>query len=80
MSDDEVNVVVPVKKWRTKTVNQKYKAEYGVKFPVVTQSKTDDEHAFCKVCECDISITHGGIDDIKRHTLTGNSYLLLSKN
>lgn len=70
-SSENVTPPPPIKKRRTKTVNQKYKTEYTVKYPVVIRSKLDDEHAFCTVCNCDISVAHGGIDDVRKHTETG---------
>ena len=68
MSDTECT---PPKKKKTKTVSQKFRHEYELKYPVVSRSKISEEHAFCKICETDISIAHGGIDDIKKHVQTG---------
>ena len=47
------SVVKPkVKKWK-----QKYKNN-------ITKSNKSDEHAFCTVCSVDISVAHGGRQDI----------------
>lgn len=44
---------------------QKYKSEY--KSEVISKSSAGDSYAFCTICRCDISIAHGGRDDIKKH-------------
>ena len=54
------SVVKPkVKKWK-----QKYKTEYAKSFDCITKSNKSDEHAFCTLCSVDISVAHGGRQDI----------------
>ena len=53
-------VVKPkVKKWK-----QQYKTEYTKSWDCITKSNKSDKHAFCTVCSVDISVAHGGRQDI----------------
>lgn len=54
----------------TKTVNQKFRKEYTDKFNFIIPSKKSVHHAFCSTCRVDISISHGGMCDIRRHVNT----------
>ncbi|XP_038065360.1 uncharacterized protein LOC119735640 [Patiria miniata] len=47
---------------------QFYGKKYGQEFDFITSSKKDKQHAFCKVCRRDVSIAHGGRNDIVKHT------------
>lgn len=50
------------------TIKQAYREEYAEQFPgIITKSRLGIHHAFCTVCRVDIVISHGGINDIKRH-------------
>ena len=53
------------KKW-----SQKFKQEYTVEWPCITKSQKGIYHAFCTVCSRDISVEHGGRDDVRRHIAT----------
>ena len=53
----------PSKKRRMQT----FKMEYSAEWPVLKPSKVGQNHAFCSVCKLDISISHGGCDDCRRH-------------
>ena len=52
---------------RTKTVDQKYKQEYSLKYPVITSSRVSASHAFCTVCRLDFGVAHGGAYDCTKH-------------
>ena len=54
------------KKAREQTFKDKYKED----FPFITSSKVSDKHAFCKGCNRDFSIAHGGRSDILQHCRT----------
>ena len=51
---------------------QFYNAKYGTEFDFITKSakSKSKQHAFCKVCRRDISISHGGRSDIVLHSKT----------
>lgn len=49
-----------------KRAYQKFKKEYAQQFPVSTSS-LGEYHAFCTVCSVDFLISHGGVNDIKKH-------------
>ena len=51
-----------VKKW-----SQKYKDEYAETWPFISSSRKRIYYAHCNTCNADISIEHGGRDDIRRH-------------
>ena len=46
---------------------QKYKDENSKQYSCIVKSSNSDEHAFCTICLADISIAHGGLNDIKQH-------------
>ena len=50
------------KKW-----SQKYKTEYSLHYPCIRKSERGIFHAFCTICCVDISVEHGGRDDIRKH-------------
>eukprot|EP00057_Strongylocentrotus_purpuratus_P026387 XP_011680861.1 PREDICTED: uncharacterized protein LOC105446133 [Strongylocentrotus purpuratus] len=52
---------------KTKKWSQKYKAEYSLQFPCIRKSDRGIHHAFCTICSVDISVEHGGRDDIRKH-------------
>ena len=33
----------------------------------ISSSSSSDKQVYCKLCCCDISVSHGGINDVKRH-------------
>ena len=47
--------------------SQKFRKEYTERFPVIRSSKRGENYAFCTCCSSDISISHGGINDIRKH-------------
>ena len=46
---------------------QRYRPEYTVSFKCISPSLVSDSHVRCNICMSDLSISHGGLDDIKRH-------------
>ena len=36
----------------------------------LTKSNTGDSHAYCKLCNKDFRIDHGGLNDVNKHTNT----------
>lgn len=66
MAESESPVVKKARK-PTKTVDQKYKAEYSRKWPVLTKSTVSDCHVRCQLCQTDFSVAHGGAADCCKH-------------
>ena len=46
---------------------QSYCDSYAETFTFIKKSTKGEHHAYCKSCDCDISISAGGANDIKRH-------------
>ena len=46
---------------------QSYCDSYAETFTFIKKSTKGEHHAYCKSCNCDISISAGGANDIKRH-------------
>ena len=44
-----------------------YKPEFSELYKFIRKSSKSDSHAFCKVCNCDISVAHSGKWDIDEH-------------
>lgn len=63
-ADDNNNEVSIEKKIKS---GQKYRESYRSAFPCVGPSKKGTEFFFCSVCEKDLSCSHGGKDDCRRH-------------
>lgn len=51
----------------TKTVKQKFKKDYTVKYPVIVPSRVSESHAFCTICRLDFTVAHGGLNDCTKH-------------
>ena len=51
---------------------QKFKNEYKEKFSWITLSQRGDYFAFCNrpTCWCNMSIGHGGLNDLQAHAAT----------
>ena len=65
------NASPPAKRWKVKQkVLQWYRAEYAVKYPVIRRSSLSETHAYCTLCTIDLSIGHGGLQDVKKHVAT----------
>ena len=47
--------------------NQRYRVEYTKEWPEIQASKLADTMVFCTTCSFDLSVAHGGRNDIKRH-------------
>ncbi|KAA0722775.1 hypothetical protein E1301_Tti022107 [Triplophysa tibetana] len=45
----------------------KYRDQWGSEFNFLKRSRVGDSHAFCKFCNCDFSISHGGRNDVGQH-------------
>jgi hypothetical protein len=52
---------------RKRKYEQKFKSEYVDEFKCVERSKASETSAFCTLCRTDITIAHGGRDDIRKH-------------
>ena len=52
---------------KRKRISQKFRDEYGEKFPCITNSTLSVHHARCKVCLLDFTVSHGGMGDVLRH-------------
>jgi hypothetical protein len=50
--------------------DQKFNFEYTAEFTFISKSTLGENYAFCTLCHADISITHGGRDDIRKHCTT----------
>ena len=46
---------------------QKYLPEYTEKYPILTRFEGSEYRIYCNACKSDFGISHGGIDDCKRH-------------
>ena len=65
------NASPPAKRWKVKQkVLQWYRAEYAVKYPVIRRSSLSETHEYCTLCDIDLSIGHGGLQDVKKHVAT----------
>ena len=64
MSDDDS----PVKKKRR--FHNKYKSAWTQEFSFIKPSRKGDIFTFCELCKNDISVSHSGYYDIKRHIST----------
>lgn len=49
---------------------QRFRKEYALKWPFLLPSKVDEYHTFCSICNCDFSISHGGVTDCEKHVQT----------
>lgn len=65
LNNSSTNSVKKKPKWE-----QKYKDSYEKEFPFIQASRKDNLHAFCTTCCQDISISHGGRNDILKHKST----------
>ena len=45
---------------------------YKTDFAFMQTSRLSDSYTFCMVCRCDISISHGGQNDITQHAKSSN--------
>ena len=50
-----------------KTVDQKNKPEYSVKYTAITSSRVSASHAFCTICRLDFGVAHGGVYECTKH-------------
>ena len=50
-----------------KPIGQRYKDEYSSTFPHITSSRDGIQFARCTLCRSNISIKHGGANDITKH-------------
>ena len=55
--------------WELKKRCQPFLGSYTTKWQYIKQSQTKNVpgYAFCTVCGCDVSVAHGGKDDVRRH-------------
>lgn len=49
---------------------QKYRHEYTKEWPCLIASSLAPEYVFCTICSKDVTISHGGRDDCRRHIAT----------
>jgi hypothetical protein len=62
----EMSSAKPKKKKNKTKFNESYQEKYPWVWPI--KHPVRDEHkARCTVCHCDFSVSHGGIDDVKKH-------------
>ncbi|KAL3864693.1 hypothetical protein ACJMK2_006353 [Sinanodonta woodiana] len=57
---------------------QNWKDHYAVNFKFVKPSRKGENFAFCKLCNCDFAIGHGGAHDIKQHEKANKHQLAVS--
>ena len=55
------------RKKRQRHTDSKYQHELSIKYRGIKPSKKGSTYAFCSLCDVDISITGGGVHQIKRH-------------
>ena len=67
---------------------QKWKVEYGDKFPILTEytyrnvlgkKVVDPIRAYCKACKKSFKISHGGLNDCKKHCETDSHKIEFAK-
>ncbi|XP_013858856.1 uncharacterized protein LOC106514241 [Austrofundulus limnaeus] len=63
---DEVNERegVPAKKVKTSC---KYLEKWDSEFTFLKKSRVGHNYTFCKICNCDFSVSHGGRNDVRQH-------------
>ena len=49
---------------------QHYRREYTQEWPCIVSSSIDTLHAYCTLCNKNLSVKSGGRDDVKKHTQT----------
>ena len=59
--------ISPAKKRIRYRSGSNFNAEYTRTFDWVMASDRGKQQAYCKVCSKHFSVSHGGIDDIRRH-------------
>ena len=52
---------------KPKQYSQVFLNSYTNEFPCIVKSHKGATFAFCSVCTCNISISHGGLNDVKVH-------------
>ena len=57
---------------------QNWKDHYAVIFKFVKPSRKGENVAYCKLCNCDFAIGHGGAHDIKQHEKVNKHQLAVS--
>ncbi|XP_054601663.1 uncharacterized protein [Nothobranchius furzeri] len=45
----------------------KYLEKWHSEFTFLKKSRMGQSHAFCKICSCDFSVSHGGRNDVSQH-------------
>uniref|UniRef100_A0A1A8NSA0 Connexin 27.5 n=1 Tax=Nothobranchius rachovii TaxID=451742 RepID=A0A1A8NSA0_9TELE len=45
----------------------KYLEKWDSEFTFLKKSRMGQSHAFCKICSCDFSVSHGGRNDVSQH-------------
>ncbi|XP_070408565.1 uncharacterized protein [Nothobranchius furzeri] len=45
----------------------KYLEKWDSEFTFLKKSRMGHSHAFCKICSCDFSVSHGGRNDVSQH-------------
>ena len=70
---------VKIAKKPSKTVDQRYKAEYSHKWPVLTKSSVSASYVRCQLCQSDFSVAHGGAADCGKH-LRSAKHISLEQN
>ena len=53
---------------KKKVYFQTFRSEYTKAFSFFVASRKGEKHGFCNICRCDISISHGGRNDLVAHT------------
>ena len=49
---------------------QKFLPSCSESCPFIVRFTVSESHGFCKVCNCDFSIGHNGVDDCKKHVVS----------
>lgn len=54
----------------SKKYNAVFRSVYKEEFPCLSESRKGQTYAFCNICRCDFSVSHGGKSDILKHVQT----------
>ncbi|XP_034536243.1 uncharacterized protein LOC117810492 [Notolabrus celidotus] len=64
MDESEEREGIPAKKTKKSC---KYLEKWDSEFTFLKRSRMGHSHAFCKICNCDFSVSHGGRNDVSQH-------------
>ncbi|KAJ8028967.1 hypothetical protein HOLleu_28235 [Holothuria leucospilota] len=70
MADNESSGASGSSKKKRARYNNSFRSEWSSQFECIRASRLGESHAFCQVCASDFKVTHGGINDVRKHLNT----------